>query len=193
MDIQRSPHRRLLRMCLHRFVVVHMQCATSRCEILHVAPLKSFATFNQEIQKQQTTGQNQLAWTATVNYFHWHVTSFFTKCFLKYHTELPALQRYSLGPHLFWGKAARLSENRTVELHYDAVAWVRESGSRRIVISAGLCKLCAETERTIFETFGVEGSGNKRKHGSDTTRPASRLEPGTMSHGVNCFSCSRSR
>lgn len=145
------------------------------------------------LKSSKTTGRNQLVWTATVIIFYRHVTSFFTKCFLKHHSELPALQRYSLGPHLFWGKAARLSENRTVKLRYDAVAWVGESSSRRLAVSAAPCKLCAETERTIFETFGVEGSGNKRKHGSDVTRPACGLEPGTMSHWVNCFSCSRGR
>lgn len=51
------------------------------------------------------------------------------------------------------------------------------------------CANCVERarRRTIFGTFGVEGSSGARKCHSDTSQPASKSQPGATDHEVNCF------
>lgn len=51
------------------------------------------------------------------------------------------------------------------------------------------CANCVERarRRTIFGTFGVEGSSGARKCHSNASQPASTSQPGAMDHEVNCF------
>lgn len=105
------------------------------------------------------------------------------KMFPKTPTRLPTLLRRSPWPRLFWGDAL--------------AAWVRakkkqEKQQQRFERGQPPPKICANCverarRRTIFGTFGVEGSSGARKCHSNASQPASKSQPGAMDHEVNCF------